>query len=282
MSISFKVIYKSKEKTMNFSDDSSLDEIQTYMELIFGLPNGKIYFEDEELGVLPLSLLPKILRNISNRTLYLFVQSPKNMSDNMNITNNGEEVNNPERSPFRYASKSFDSTREKFKQYPKVDDLKLSKVSNPENSTKSKKKEKLEKDTSVNISLCRRIKGKKGPISPKKFIRIDKSTTFVELKEKVASKFDYVKEPDSMHIYSVKGVELDEDTWNPSDYMKGNFQFLFDGGKVNMCLINFNIDEVTESISNIDVTTEEKKEEKKRKMWREVKQRQRANKKKVN
>jgi len=104
----------------------------------------------------------------------------------------------------------------------------------------------------------------------------------VELKEKVASKFDYVKEPDSMHIYSVKGVELDEDTWNPSDYMKGNFQFLFDGGKVNMCLINFNIDEVTESISNIDVTTEEKKEEKKRKMWREVKQRQRANKKKVN
>ena len=269
---------------MNFSDDSSLDEIQTYMDLVFELPKGKIYFEDEELGVLPLSLIPKILRNISNRTLYLFVQSPKNMSDDLNITNNLEqsEVKISEKSPMRYTSKSFDCTRQKFKQYPKEDELKLSKLPTLENSTKSKTFEKSEKDTSVNVSLSRRIKGKKGPISPKKFIRIDKSTTFLQLKEKVASKFDYVKEPDSMHIYSVKGVELDEDTWNPSDYMKGNFQFLFDGGKVNMCLINFNIDEVTESISNIDVTTEEKKEEKKRKMWREVKQRQRANKKKVN
>ena len=74
------------------------------MDLVFGLPNGKIYFEDEELGVLPLSLLLKIWRKISNRTLYLFVQSPKNMSDNMNITNNTDEseVDNSEKSPKRY------------------------------------------------------------------------------------------------------------------------------------------------------------------------------------
>ena len=61
-------------------------------------------------------------------------------------------------------------------------------------------------------------------------IRVNKSTTFTQLKQMVVSKFECETEPESIHIYSIRGEELDEDTWNVSDYVKGNFQFLFDLG----------------------------------------------------
>ena len=50
-------------------------------------------------------------------------------------------------------------------------------------------------------------------------IRVNKSTTFTQLKQMVLSKFQYDTEPDSVHIYSIRGEELDEDTWNVSDYV---------------------------------------------------------------
>ena len=63
----------------------------------------------------------------------------------MNITDNTDksEVDNSEKR--RYTSKSFDSTRQKFKQYPKLDNSKLSKIPNPEISIKSIKKRKVRK-----------------------------------------------------------------------------------------------------------------------------------------
>ena len=214
MSISLKISYNNIEKTMYFLQNTSPEDIEKRISFLFGISNGDIYFQEEELGFITVDIMPTLLPKLENRTLNLcttplFVSTEEQVPSQFNI---------------------FTKSRSKFKPY--VQSPKSTQLSSPSTDTvKSKKVEKPEKDISINVSFSKRIKGQKGAISPKKFIRVNKSTTFNELKEMVLSKFECKTEPQDIHIYSIRGEELEEDTWNPSDYVKGNFQFLFDLGK---------------------------------------------------
>ena len=211
MSIPLKISYNNIEKTMYFLHNTSSEDIEKKVSFLFGISSGDIYFQEEELGLITLDIMPTLLSKLENRTLTLCTTPLLNQHEDQVL------------SQFNIFTKS----RSKFKPYPQLErSIQIS--SPPTDTLKSKKNEKSEKDISVNISFSKRIKGQKGAISPKKFIRVSKSTTFNELKHMVVSKFESKTEPENIQIYSIRGEELDEDTWNVSDYVKGNFQFLFD------------------------------------------------------
>ena len=267
MSIPVKISYNNIEKIVYFLQSTSSEDIESKISFLYGIPNGNIYFSEEELGIITLDIMPTLLSKLENRTLTLCTTPLLNQHENQSL------------SQFDIFTKS----RSKFKPYPQSPKTTQISTQPLSDSIKSKKNEKCEKDISVNISFSKRIKGQKGAISPKKFIRVSKSTTFTQLKQMVVSKFECETEPESIHIYSIRGEELDEDTWNVNDYVKGNFQFLFDLGTHIFLKYNLIIEKKQEFISSpiIESTQNEIKSEKKRKNWRETKQRQRAKKKQV-